>query len=219
MKIHKEGYKIIILFFFILLILNVLLYFIGGLNPVFIIIIILSLLIFFWILFFFRNPVRLIKEDNNAVYCPADGKIVVIEKVIEKEYFRDERIQVSIFMSPLNVHVNRYPVSGEIIYTKHHNGLYLVAWHPKSSEENERFTTVIKQKDGQEILVRQIAGIMARRIISYSQTGTVIRQGDEMGIIRFGSRVDVFLPLNYKLNVSIKETVKANKNILAFKNI
>lgn len=174
----------------------------------------LSFSTFLWIVHFFRDPVRMPAEASGKIVCPADGKVVVIEKTTEQEYFKDERIQISIFMSPLNVHVNRYPVSGDVVYMRHHHGKYLVAWHPKSSTENERVTTVIKQDDGSEVLVRQIAGIMARRIIPYAEEGKKVRQGDELGFIRFGSRVDLFLPLNAKLDIKIEDMVKGNLNTI-----
>jgi phosphatidylserine decarboxylase len=214
--IHKEGYKIVIIsllvylgliagFYFLLMGIPALFYCLSG----------LSLIVFIWILHFFRNPVRKIQIDNSKVISPADGKVVVIEKTTETEYFNDERIQVSIFMSPLNVHVNRFPISGEIVYTKYHKGKYLVAWNPKSSTENERSTTVIRRDDGKEILVRQIAGIMARRIITYSKTGTKINQGEELGFIRFGSRVDLFFPVGTKITAQLNQSVKGNRDIIA----
>jgi phosphatidylserine decarboxylase len=174
-----------------------------------------SFLFFCVIVLFFRNPDRTLTPDNHKVFAPADGKIVVIEEVDEIEYFHDRRIQVSIFMSPLNVHVNRYPVSGVITYTKYHPGKNLVAWHPKSSLLNERSTTVIKAPGGQEILVRQIAGAVARRIVSYSKTGEQAVQGADLGFIKFGSRVDVFLPLDAKINVELEQSVKGNQTVIA----
>ncbi len=164
---------------------------------------------------FFRNPRRIIAQiDNALVYAPADGKVVVIEEAEEPEYFKDKRLQVSIFMSPLNVHVNRNPVSGVVKYTKYHPGKYLVAWHPKSSTENER-TTVVYDTGKMEILVRQIAGAVARRIINYLKVGEEVKQGGEMGFIRFGSRVDLFLPLDAKIEVQIGQPVRGNVDVIA----
>lgn len=214
--IHKEGYKIV--FVSILVYLGLIIGFYLLLREAMIFFYILSglaLLVFLWVLHFFRNPLRNLMIDNHKIVSPADGKVVVIERTMETEYFNDERMQISIFMSPLNVHVNRFPVSGEIVYTKYHKGKYLVAWNPKSSVENERSTTVIRTDDGKEILVRQIAGIMARRIITYSETGTKINQGEELGFIRFGSRVDLFLPVGTRITAQLEQSVKGNKDIIA----
>ncbi len=165
---------------------------------------------------FFRNPKREIATiDDSKVYASADGKVVVIEETIEEEYFKDKRLQISIFMSPLNVHANRVPVSGKIKYAKYHKGKYLVAWHPKSSTENERTTTVIKTKDGKEILVRQIAGAMARRIKNYMEEGMEVHQGDELGFIKFGSRSDIFLPVGTNVTVALDQMVKGNIDVIA----
>lgn len=170
----------------------------------------------FLVINFFRNPERLIaKLSDHYVYCPADGKVVVIEKAMETEYFKEERLQVSVFMNPLNVHVNRYPWSGIVSYSKYHAGKFLVAWHPKSSTENERTTVVIKRNDGTEILMRQIAGAVAKRICCYSKVGDKAQQGDDMGFIKFGSRVDLYLPLNSKISVEINQIVKGNIDVIA----
>jgi len=158
---------------------------------------------------FFRIPKRTCTGAELDIMCPADGKVVVIEEVEETEYFKDKRIQVSIFMSPLNVHANYYPISGAVTYTKYHPGLFLVAWHPKSSTDNERSTCVVKHENGQEILFRQIAGAMARRICYYAQKGDKATQGAEFGFIKFGSRVDLFLPLGTKIDVQLNQKVKA----------
>ena len=155
-----------------------------------------------------------ILNDDNVVYAPADGKIVTIEEVVENEYFKTKKLQVSIFMSPVNVHVNRNPVSGTVNYYKYHPGKYLVAWHPKSSTENERTTTVINN-NGEEILLRQIAGFLAKRIVNYVEVGQEVEQGKDMGFIKFGSRVDLYLPLDTKIEVEIGQKVKGNKTILA----
>ncbi|HFC00553.1 MAG TPA: phosphatidylserine decarboxylase family protein [Phaeodactylibacter sp.] len=212
-KIHKEGYKILAGLAVFLLAINfgVFWFFPNALMIVGIITAVLFLLV----LQFFRNPNRkLILTDNNIIYAPADGKIVTIEEVVENEYFNAKRLQVSIFMSPVNVHVNRNPVSGTINYFRYHPGKYLVAWHPKSSTENERTTTVI-QKGDDEILLRQIAGFLAKRIVNYVDVGDEVEQGTDMGFIKFGSRVDLYLPLDTKLEVKIGQKVKGNKTILA----
>jgi len=213
LKIHKEGYKILTGLGFFLAVVNFLVfwYFPDALQVVGII----SMVLFLLVLQFFRNPNReLILTDDNIVYAPADGKIVTIEEVVENEYFKTKKLQVSIFMSPVNVHVNRNPVSGTVNYYKYHPGKYLVAWHPKSSTENERTTTVINN-NGEEILLRQIAGFLAKRIVNYVEVGQEVEQGKDMGFIKFGSRVDLYLPLDTKIEVEIGQKVKGNKTILA----
>jgi len=176
----------------------------------------IGLVIFIVIAQFFRNPIRTIELfDNKIVYAPADGKIVVIEPVFESEYFKEERIQVSIFMSPLNVHVNRNPVGGTINYLKYHPGKFLVAWHPKSSTDNER-TTIVFGRGKNALLVRQIAGAVARRISHYLKEGQEVKQGEDFGFIKFGSRVDIFLPMDARINVKIGEISKGNKTIIAY---
>jgi len=215
MRIHREGYKVIVISIVILLALNTVFWlYIPWFWPKGLLTL-ASVVMLLLILNFFRNPLRPVISNENTVFSPADGKVVVIEKTMENEYFKDERIQVSIFMSPLNVHCNRFPVGGQLVYKKYHPGKYMVAWHPKSSELNERSTVVIKQNNGTEILVRQIAGAVARRIIPYGKQGDYINQGDELGFIRFGSRVDVFLPLSANINVAINQVVKANITHLA----
>lgn len=214
MRIHKAGYLTIPIAFAILAGLLVAIYL---WLPIWLFCLLLTAAIIFFILIvrFFRNPIRAIpKEDANLVYVPADGQVVVLEETIETEYFQEPRIQVSIFMSPLNVHVNRNPVAGTVSYYKYHPGKYLVAWHPKSSTENERTTTVIKTATT-SILIRQIAGAVARRILNYNQVDTTVAQGSEMGFIKFGSRVDVFLPIDAKVQVKIGQQVKGNWDILA----
>jgi phosphatidylserine decarboxylase len=178
------------------------------------IITLLCFLVWFWVVAFFRLPFRNMIHGENKIICPADGKVVVIEETFEPEYFKDKRLQVSIFMSPINVHVNRNPVSGLIKYMKYHPGKYLVAWHPKSSTENERTTLVIGNDNG-DILLRQIAGAMARRIRYYVKEGDLVQQNDEFGFIRFGSRVDVYLPIGTKVDVKIGDVVKGGVTILA----
>jgi phosphatidylserine decarboxylase len=175
----------------------------------------LSIVFLIIILQFFRNPTIKPTLGDNLVICPADGKVVVIEEVMETEYFNEKRIQVSVFMSPFNVHVNRNPVGGIVKYFKYHPGKYLVAWHPKSSTENERTTTVIENPHGIQILFRQIAGALAKRIVWYVKEGQSVQQTGEMGFIKFGSRVDIFLPLNAKVNVELNQVVKGGRTILA----
>ncbi len=210
MYIHKEGKIIIITASVILLIIAVSTMFIH-LDSLFKAIILLPFFILFLlIIWFFRIPVRKSMKDESIVFAPADGKIVVIEKITESEYFKDERIQISIFMSPLNVHQNIYPISGTIEYTKYHKGDYLVAWHPKSSTLNERCSVVIKNKRGEEIMVKQIAGALARRICNYSQKGMQVEQCDELGFIKFGSRVDIILPVSAKILCQLNQ-VSRNK--------
>ncbi|MCL4148539.1 UNVERIFIED_CONTAM: hypothetical protein GTU68_056934 [Idotea baltica] len=212
MRIHKEGTIILSLVSLFLLLLNVVVYYTApkvlGLS------IFASLVLFGLVLQFFRNPSReIITSDDKWIYAPADGKVVVIEEAEETEYFKDKRLQVSIFMSPTNVHVNRNPISGIVNYVKYHPGRYLVAWHPKSSTENERTTVVIANNEG-EILLRQIAGAVARRIKNYLEKGDQVLQGSEMGFIKFGSRVDLFLPLNTKIEVKIGDKVKGNVTVI-----
>jgi phosphatidylserine decarboxylase len=216
MAIHKEGYKILAVGFIILLIVNTIAWIIWSDNSlVKWIFLVSSTLFFIFILFFFRLPVRHLDPDPELIYAPADGKVVVIEETFENEYFKDIRLQISIFMSPLNMHSNKYPVSGHIKYVNYHSGNYMVAWHPKSSELNERSTIVIETEKGTEILVRQIAGAIARRIVTYAKEGQTVTQGDELGFIKFGSRVDIFLPLGTEVEVPILQQVKANKSIIA----
>ncbi len=213
MILHKEGYSMMTWLTVILVVLNLV---VGYFLPIaFWPFLIFSIIVFLAIFSFFRNPNRTLEKlDNNLVYAPADGKIVVIEETVETEYFNDKRKQVSIFMSPANVHVNRNPISGVVNYFKYHPGKYLVAWHPKSSTENERTTTVIGNgKD--EILMRQIAGALAKRIVYYIDKGTKVVQGADMGFIKFGSRVDLFLPLDAKILVKHDQKVKGNRTVIA----
>jgi len=216
MTIHKEGYKIIAICTLVFGVINIVFfYFLSYEIPVITwIIFILSLGFLLFIISFFRIPDRALTIREDAIIAPADGKIVAIEEVRADEYFTDRRIQVSIFMSPLNVHVNRNPISGEVVYSQYHKGKYLVAWHPKSSSENERHT-VVYRKDGKEILVKQIAGAVAKRIINYLQVGEKTEQTAEMGFIRFGSRVDLLLPLDAKINVKIGDKPKGGVSVIA----
>ncbi|MDG1916909.1 MAG: phosphatidylserine decarboxylase family protein [Flavobacteriales bacterium] len=211
--IHKEGYRIILTTIIILIALNyaVSSFAIEWLNTIFLI---ASLIFMFLILQFFRNPVRKVEASENEVVAPADGKVVVIEEVEETEYFKDKRLQVSIFMSPINVHVNRYPINGKVQYAKYHPGKYLVAWHPKSSTENER-TTVVVENDKIAVLFRQIAGALARRIVMYSKENDTAKKGEDFGFIKFGSRVDLFFPIGTKINVELDQVVKGNKTVIA----
>ncbi|MBE0423510.1 MAG: phosphatidylserine decarboxylase family protein [Lutibacter sp.] len=212
---HKEGFKIIIIVTFIvglgILAIDKLVELIW-LNKL------LSLLLlgfYVLILQFFRNPKRHTMLNDSYIIAPVDGKVVVIEEVFEKEYFNEKRLQVSIFMSPINVHVTRYPIGGEVVYSKYHPGKYLVAWHPKASEANERTTVVISNKFSGEILYRQIAGALARRIVNYAKPQMKVVQGSDAGFIKFGSRVDLFLPLNAVIKVNLNDKIKGGEQIIA----
>ena len=216
MTIHKEGYKTIAVSAFIFAVLNLVsFYFISFHQPW------LSWIIFFitlglllFLISFFRVPNRKLTVDENAVVCPADGKVVVIEEMFEAEYFKDKRLQVSIFMSPANVHQNLNPVSGHVVYSQYHKGKYLVAWNPKSSTENERHSVVISSGKA-EILVKQIAGALAKRIVNYLSVGQKVGQSQEMGFIKFGSRVDVLLPVGTRVKVKLNEAVQGGVTVLA----
>lgn len=212
-RIHKEGRVLLAILALFFVLLNVV---VGRTAPNFLPwAVVVSVIMYGLVLQFFRNPVRTMHiADKNLVYAPADGRVCVIEEVVETEYFQDRRLQVSIFMSPLNVHVNRNPVSGVVNYFRYHPGKYLVAWHPKSSTENER-TTVVYDNGVAEILMRQIAGAVARRIRWYVNEGDQVEQGRDMGFIKFGSRVDLFLPLDAKIEVVMNQHVKGNQTIVA----
>lgn len=214
---HKEGHKIILGAFFILAILGLTAHFFLDNEPLKKILMSVLIVFFLLILQFFRNPKRNFQLSDYNVLSPVDGKVVVIEEVFDKEYFNEKRIQVSVFMSPINVHVTRYPVGGEVTYSKYHPGKYLVAWHPKSSEENERTTVVVKNAVFGEILHRQIAGALAKRIVNYAIEGQKVNQAEDSGFIKFGSRVDVLLPLGTKVNVKLNQKVKGGITILAEK--
>jgi len=215
MTIHKEGYKIVAITIIICLIINVLSFYFCNINCINYTVLTFLALFFLLILQFFRHPKRKLPDnDENTIICPADGKVVVIEEVEEGEYFKEKRLQVSIFMSPLNVHVNRYPIDGIVKYSKYHQGKYLVAWHPKSSTENERTSIVIEDDKGRNVLVRQIAGALARRIVCYSKEGDRAVKGDDLGFIKFGSRVDLFLPLDTKIHVKLDDKVKGNISVI-----
>ena len=216
MSIHKEGYKILGFGFLVLVVLNIIVSIVwNDIELVKWAFFICSLMLYIFLLFFFRLPERSLEADPGLIYAPADGKLVVIEETLEKEYFKDTRLQVSIFMSPFNMHSNRYPVSGRVKYVSYHPGKNMVAWHPKSSELNERSTIVVERNDGTEILIRQIAGAVARRIVTYSKENQEVVQGGELGFIKFGSRVDIFLPVGTEVEVPILQQVKANKTIIA----
>jgi len=216
-RFHKEGYKIIVIAF-ILSITGILLAekFIDIIWLVKAIQIVILVLLF-TVLQFFRNPKRPTQLDEHAIIAPVDGKVVVIEEVEEPEYFKGKRLQVSIFMSPINVHVTRYAMSGIIKYSKYHPGKYLVAWHPKSSTDNERTTVVIENKVFGAVLYRQIAGALARRIVNYAKEGDTIAQGADAGFIKFGSRVDLYLPLGTELTIKLGDTVKGGTQVIAKK--
>ena len=216
MTIHREGYRSIAIGTIIFVFINIITF--NFLSPTFPL---LSWLIFFVTLFlllflisFFRIPNRTLTINDGQIIAPADGKVVVIEEAVDEEYFKVKRLQVSIFMSPANVHVNRNPISGEVVYNQYHKGKYLVAWHPKSSTENERHSIVIK-KGNTEILVKQIAGALAKRIENYLQVGQQVKQTEEMGFIKFGSRVDMLLPMGTKINVQLNQVVQGGVTVIA----
>jgi len=214
---HKEGAKIILISTTLTVVLLLLAdSFITTiwLQKTFEIAVLLFLII---ILQFFRNPLRKVEINDNHIIAPVDGKVVVIEEVFEGEYFKDKRIQLSIFMSPINVHVTRYPVNGLVKFSKYHPGKFLVAWHPKASEENERTTVVVENTIFGEILYRQIAGALAKRIVNYAEYGKQVVQGTDAGFIKFGSRVDLFLPIGTEINVKLNDTVIGGKTIIAIK--
>ena len=214
---HKEGGKIILIATSVTVIIFLLSHKFTSILWLGKTIQIITLLFLLLVLQFFRNPNRKINPDDNIVTAPVDGKVVVIEEVFEDEYFKEKRVQVSIFMSPINVHVTRYAISGKIKYSKYHPGKYLVAWHPKASTENERTTVVIESSQFGEILYRQIAGALARRIVNYAEEGMQVRQGDDAGFIKFGSRVDIFFPLGTKIEVKLQQNAVGNHTIIATK--
>lgn len=216
MRIHKEGFFFLIITAIILIVVNIISFALlsESVKWLALLIFALSIIFFFFILYFFRIPTRELTQGENEVVAPADGKVVVIEEITDDEYFKDRRVQVSIFMSPLNVHVNRNPISGNITYSKYHSGKYLVAWHPKSSTLNERHSVVIENDLG-IILVKQIAGALAKRIINYLQSGQTVKQGEELGFIKFGSRVDVLLPPDAKVIVKHGQLVKGGITVIA----
>jgi phosphatidylserine decarboxylase len=212
---HKEGYKIILITLVLAIAMSLAAEFYIVNNYLRSTIMLLAIVMLVLVLQFFRNPKRTINTSQDHVVSPVDGKVVVIEEVFEKEFFNEKRLQVSVFMSPINVHVTRYPVAGKVVFSKYHPGKFLVAWHPKSSEENERTTVVVNSKNFGDVLHRQIAGALARRIVNYAEKGQQVTQGSDSGFIKFGSRVDVFLPIGTKLDVKLNDVVKGGTSILA----
>lgn len=212
---HKEGYKVILSSF--LIVTTIILFVEYAIETFWIekLLQLTSIIVLVLVLQFFRNPKRETLVNENHIISPVDGKVVVIEEVFEKEYFKDKRLQVSIFMSPINVHVTRYAISGKVVFSKYHPGKYLVAWHPKSSELNERTTVVLENNTVGKILYRQIAGAVARRIVNYAKIGDKAIQGADAGFIKFGSRVDLFLPVGTKLNVAIEQVIKGGVDKIA----
>jgi phosphatidylserine decarboxylase len=218
-KLHREGYPVIILVF---LLLSVIVVLINILFPVqtfiHVILYLAGLVFYFFVVRFFRDPIRELVPDNTKIISGADGKVVVIEEVIEKEYFNEKRKQVSVFMSPTNVHVNWFPVGGIIKYFRHNHGFYFIASKPKSSDQNERTTTVVETPEKKEILFRQIAGTVARRIVCYAKENKSVTQGEDMGIIKFGSRFDLFLPLDAEIKVELGQKVTGSETLIATLN-
>ncbi len=215
MTIHKEGYTSIALTLLFIFVLNAFIdYRYADITWLRWLIYAVSLVLFITVLQFFRNPRRPFISQDKMIICPADGKVVVIEETIEEEYFKDKRLQVSIFMSPVNVHINRNPISGIVRFFKYHPGKYLAAWNPKSSTENERTTVVVEHESGTPVLFRQIAGALARRIVWYVKEGDVVEQTKEFGFIKFGSRVDLFLPLGTKVDLELNQIVRGGITVL-----
>lgn len=214
MKFHKEGYTTLAIAVLFIFIINAVADYYDAPQFVKWFIYALSTFLFITVVQFFRSPKKVVIPQDGTILCPADGKVVVIEETEENEYFHDRRIQVSIFMSPINVHVNRNPISGLVTFFKYHPGKFLVAWHPKSSTDNERTTVVVKDKTGREVLFRQIAGALARRIVWYVKENDQVVQGNEFGFIKFGSRVDLFLPLGTEINVNIGDKVTGAKTVI-----
>ena len=212
---HKEGYRIIMNTFVLVAAIAVLAEYKISIEWIKSIVQITALILLILVLQFFRNPNRTTPKNEKHLISPVDGKVVIVQEVFEKEYFKDKRLQVSIFMSPLNVHVTRYTMSGVINFSKYHPGKYLVAWHPKSSELNERTTIVLENETFGEILYRQIAGAVARRIVNYAEEGTQVTQGEDAGFIKFGSRVDLFLPLGTPIDVKVNDVVKGGVQTIA----
>jgi len=212
---HKEGHQSILITLFVVVVLFLGAEYVTNNQIIQYAIYAVALFLLVIILQFFRNPKRYTAQNENHIIAPVDGKVVVIEEVFEKEYFKDKRLQVSIFMSPINVHVTRYALSGLVKFSKYHPGKFLVAWHPKASEENERTTIVVENETFGEILYRQIAGALAKRIVNYAKKGTQVVQGTDAGFIKFGSRVDLFLPLGTKLDIKLNDVVKGGETIVA----
>ncbi len=215
MTIHKEGYRTIVFTFIVVVLINLAFYFFIANDIIKNIALAVTGILFLVIVNFFRSPLRICSPDAQSVITPADGKVVVIEEVDEPEYLKCKCKQVSIFMSPLNVHVNWYPVAGKVVYSKHHSGRFMGAYLPKSSTENERTSVVVKMENGTEVLVRQVAGAMARRIVCYAKEGDVVEQGSQMGFIKFGSRLDLYLPLDADVKVNIDDKVTGTQTVVA----
>ena len=217
MTIHKEGTASIVLAAIVVAVASLIAnYFLMPVYGwIYLIVLAILIVLFLFIVSFFRIPERAMTYGDHKIIAPADGKVVVIEEAEDPEYFKGKRLQISIFMSPANVHVNRYPVDGEVVYNQYHKGKYLVAWHPKSSTDNERHSIVIKRPGKGEILVKQIAGALARRICNYAKTGAQVKQNEELGFIKFGSRVDLLLPLGTKVNVELNQAVQGGVTVLA----
>ncbi|HPE57235.1 MAG TPA: phosphatidylserine decarboxylase family protein [Bacteroidales bacterium] len=215
-RLHKEGFPVMILVLFLLITIALIINLIEPTQTIIHVILYAAALIFyFYVVRFFRNPIREVVPDDNIILSGADGTVVVIEDVVETEYFKDKRKQVSVFMSPTNVHVNWYPISGKIVYFRHNQGSYFIASKPKSSNENERTSIVIQTESGHEIMFRQIAGTVARRIVCYAKEGKQVKQGDQLGIIKFGSRFDFFLPVDMPVSVTIGDKVSGNISTIA----
>ena len=212
---HKEGFKIIAITFLLVALFAVVVDKFVSLQWLQYLLFFTFFVFLFLILQFFRNPKRTTLLNDNTVVSPVDGKIVVIEEVFEPEFFKEKRLQVSVFMSPINVHVTRYPIGGQVAYSKYHPGKYLVAWHPKASTENERTTVVVDNPTYGKVLYRQIAGALAKRIVNYAKQGDAATQGEDSGFIKFGSRVDLFLPLDTKIKVNLNQKVKGGESIIA----
>ncbi len=214
---HKEGYKIIAITFIVVILAYILIDKFVTIEWLQIALFIVLAAFLYLILQFFRNPKRNTVVNDSQVISPVDGKVVVIEEVFEKEYFNEKRLQVSVFMSPLNVHVTRHPINGKVIFSKYHPGKYLVAWHPKASEENERTTVVVESESYGKVLYRQIAGALAKRIVNYAKVGDAVTQGTDSGFIKFGSRVDLYLPLDTNIKVSLNQKVRGGETVIAEK--
>jgi phosphatidylserine decarboxylase len=212
---HKEGKQSILIAFTLTNLLMSAIWLVSIPEWLQISLSVITIGFLFIILQFFRNPKRYTVKSDSSVVSPVDGKVVVIEKVTDTEYFNEERLMISVFMSPINVHVTRYPISGKVAYSKYHPGKYLVAWHPKASEENERTTVVINHKNEKQVMYRQIAGALARRIMNYAQENEEIVQGNDSGFIKFGSRVDVYLPIDTPISVKLNQKVKGGETVLA----
>ena len=216
MRFHKEGYPIIATTFVVLALLSVGIWYMSVFPFVKYFLLTGFLILLSWTIYFFRYPRRKVNKGENHILSTADGKIVVIEEVVEEEFFNEKRLMISVFMSPMNVHINWYPFDGEVKYAKYHPGRYFIAYNPKSSEHNERTSVVVENDNGKDVLIRQVAGVMARRVVCYSKKGDKVEQGAEMGMIKFGSRIDFFLPLDVKVNVTMGQKVTAQQTVIAY---